>query len=107
MMKKYLVILLAGFTTFSLNAQDNVLPAKPNNGLIFIRNATVHTGTGQVLQNTTIQINKDKIEKLGTDIVIPADAKVYDASGKHVYPGLIMSNTNIGLRNRKPGKRFQ
>jgi len=98
-MKKYLMVLVAGFMIFPATAQDNISPAKPNNGLIFIKNATVHTGTGEVLEHATIQINKDKIEKIGTDIAIPAgDVKVYDATGKHVYPGLIISNTNTGLR---------
>ncbi|MCP9751885.1 amidohydrolase family protein [Ferruginibacter sp. HRS2-29] len=97
-MKKYIVLFLlfAGLKGF---AQDNISPAPVYKGLLFIKNATVHVGNGQVLENTTIQVNNGKIEKIGANLPIPADdVKVFDATGKHVYPGLILSNTNIGLR---------
>jgi imidazolonepropionase-like amidohydrolase len=74
--------------------------------MLFIKNGTVHVGNGQVLENTTIQINNGKIEKIGANLPIPADdVKVYDAAGKHVYPGLIMSNTNTGLKEIGSGVR--
>ncbi len=79
--------------------QDNMASAPPQQGLILIKNGRVHAGNGQVLENTTIQVNHGRIEKIGTNLPIPADGvKVYDATGKDVYPGLILSNTNIGLR---------
>ncbi|MEJ7626378.1 MAG: amidohydrolase family protein [Ferruginibacter sp.] len=80
-------------------SQDDIYPAPPNMGMIFIKNATVHTGTGEVLVNANILINKNKIEKVGRDVTLPSgNVKVVDASGKHVYPGLILANTTIGLR---------
>jgi imidazolonepropionase-like amidohydrolase len=97
-MKKYIMLLLTGFGGTIATAQDNVYPA-PAQGLpVFIKNATVHVGNGQVLNNTTIMLNKGRIEKMGVDLPIAADVKVFDATGKHVYPGLILSNTNIGIR---------
>jgi imidazolonepropionase-like amidohydrolase len=106
-MKKISIITLAALVCLQGIAQDNISPAKPYTGLTFIKNGTVHIGNGQVLQNTTIQIRNGKIEKIGTDISIPADdVKVIDATGKQVYPGLILSSTNIGLReiaNQVPG----
>jgi imidazolonepropionase-like amidohydrolase len=98
-MKKYIAII--GSLVFSLcgKAQETIYPAPAYNGLLFIKNATVHTGNGQVLNNTTLQINKGKIEKIGVALAIPTDdVKVFDATGKHVYPALILSNTNIGLK---------
>ena len=87
-------------------AQETIYPAPAYQGMLFIKNGTVHTGNGQVLTNTTIQINKGKIEKIGTDLAIPAtDAKVVDATGKHVYPGLILSNTNTGIKEIGSGVR--
>jgi len=97
-MKKYIILFLlfAGSKGF---AQDNISPAPVYKGLLFIKNATVHVGNGQVLENTTIQVSNGKIEKIGANLPIPVDdVKVFDATGKHVYPGLILSNTNIGLR---------
>jgi imidazolonepropionase-like amidohydrolase len=97
-MKKLLTILFAT-AIYQSNAQDNISPAKPFAGLTFIKNGTVHTGTGEVLMNTTIQINNGKIEKIGQNLPIPADdVRVVDATGKQVYPALILSNTIMGLR---------
>ncbi len=79
-------------------AQETVYPAKEYKGLTFITNATIHVGNGQVITGGTIKINNGKIEQVGTGIAVPAgDVKVIDASGKHVYPGLILSNSQIGL----------
>lgn len=79
-------------------AQDDIYPAKPYNGLLFIKNATIHIGNGQVVENGTIEVNAGKIVRVGKDIAIPADdVKVFDAKGKHVYPGLILSVSNLGL----------
>jgi imidazolonepropionase-like amidohydrolase len=91
------IFLLVGFST-ALLAQENVYPAKPYDGLLFIKNAIVHVGNGQVLDNVSIQVNKGKIEKIGKDLPIPADdVKVFDVKGRHVYPGLILSSSVLGL----------
>lgn len=105
-MKKYTTILAALLVSLSSLAQETVYPAPAYKGMLFIKNGTVHVGNGQVLENTTIQINNGKIEKIGANLPIPADdVKVYDAAGKHVYPGLIMSNTNTGLKEIGSGVR--
>ena len=81
-----------------VNAQDDVYPAKPYNGLLFIKNGTIHVGNGQVIPNGTVEVRGGKITRVGTDIPIPVDdVKVIDAKGKHVYPGLILSVSNLGL----------
>ena len=98
-MKKYISILSLLLSCLGAAAQETIYPAPAFNGMVLIKNGTIHTGTGQVLSNTSVLINKGKIEKIGSDIAAPAgDVTVVDATGKHVYPGLILSNTNIGLR---------
>ena len=105
-MKKYTTIIAALLVSLSSLAQETVYPAPAYKGMLFIKNGTVHVGNGQVLENTTIQINNGKIEKIGANLPIPADdVKVFDAAGKHVYPGLIMSNTNTGLKEIGSGVR--
>jgi imidazolonepropionase-like amidohydrolase len=97
-MKKILSIIVSLLLLNVLAAQDNVYPAKEYKGLMFIKNGTVHIGNGQVIENCTIQINNGKIEKVAPNLPIPADnVKVIDAAGKQVYPGLILSNSNLGL----------
>lgn len=93
-------ILLLFFIVCNLSArsQADVYPSKENKGLIFIKNATIHVGDGKVIENGTIRINGKKIEQVGADISIPADnVSVIDAKGKHVYPGLILPTSSLGL----------
>ncbi|HEX4876903.1 MAG TPA: amidohydrolase family protein [Chitinophagaceae bacterium] len=93
-------IFLAITTCFSLlaNAQETVLPTKPQTGVIYIKNANIHTGNGKVIQNGTIKIKDGKIEEVGENVMIPASgATVYDVNGKEVYPGLILPTSSLGL----------
>lgn len=106
-MKKaiYSVIFIFLFV-ITAEAQDDVYPAPEYKGLLFITNGTVHTGNGQVLENTTIQVSNGKIEKIGANIPIPQDdVKVFDAKGRHIYPGLILSDCDLGLREIANGVR--
>jgi len=74
-----------------------VYPAKKQEGPVFIMNGTVHVGNGQVLNNTSIEIKDGKITAIGNNITPSTGATVADAKGKHVYPGLILANSNLGL----------
>ena len=81
----------------AVNAQETVLPTKPHIGVSYIKNATIHLGNGKVLENGTIKIKDGKIEEVGTNIVVPGGADVKDATGQHVYPGLILATSSLGL----------
>ncbi|HEX3024414.1 MAG TPA: amidohydrolase family protein [Chitinophagaceae bacterium] len=87
-------------------SQETVYPTKEYTGLLFITNGTVHIGNGEVIENATIKINKGKIVSVGNNITISgADAKIVDAKGKQVYPGLILSSTDLGLKEIANGVR--
>ncbi len=96
-MKKYLLIFLIMCTMKGMT-QDDVYPVPPQQGLLFITHGTVHIGNGQVINDATIRINNGKIEEVGPSIVVPGDATVIDAKGKQVYPGLILPQTDLGLK---------
>ena len=49
----------------------------------------VHTGTGSVLRGATVLAEEGKIREIGYDLYIPEDAKIVDATGYRVYPGLV------------------
>ena len=102
---KKIFFILSFFITANLSAQEDVYPVPATTGLIFITNATIHVGNGQVINNGTIKINNGKIEEAGTNISVPADAKVFDVKGKQVYPGMILPNTDVGLREIGSGVR--
>ena len=89
-----ILLLLVGVS----NAQETIYPAKAQKGVVYIKNGTVHVGNGTVIQNATVKINNGKIEEVGTNIAVPASgAEVVDATGKQVYPGLILPASNLGL----------
>lgn len=96
-MKK--IFFVTAFTALSAVAfsQANVLPAKKQTNDIVITNATVHTGTGQVMEGVNIVIKEGKIAAIGKNATGAADAQVVDGNGKHVYPGLILPTSTLGL----------
>src|SRR5215213_9046290 len=96
MKKIFLSILLIG-SLGRLCAQETVLPAPKQTGTTVITGATVHIGNGQVLENASIEMRDGKITQVGTSITPAAGATVVDAKGKHVYPGLILPMSNLGL----------
>lgn len=97
-MKKLIIIVFSLALGIGIQAQENVYPAPPQQGLLFITHATIHVGNGTVINDGTIQIRDGKIQDVGTNIAIPADGvKVYDVKGKHVYPGLIQCSNSLGL----------
>ena len=98
-MQKYIKLLFLCFLILPAFAQDTMHPAPEYKGLLFIKNATVHVGNGQVLSSQNILISNGKIEKIESNLAIPAgDVKVIDASGKQVYPGVILMDTRLGLQ---------
>ena len=59
-----------------------------------------HIGNGEVIENSTIIIEGDKIVAIGpSDLVIVNKdrGKTYDLRGKHIYPSFILPNTTLGL----------
>jgi imidazolonepropionase-like amidohydrolase len=97
-MKKLFFIITSLLFLIAANAQDDVYPAKEYKGVLFITNGTIHVGNGQVIENGTIKIDNGKIVEVGQNISASQDAKVVDAKGKQIYPGLILSVTDLGLK---------
>jgi len=96
-MKKIIVTILI-FSCAIVNAQETVLPAPPQKGEMYIKNATIHVGNGKVIENGIIKIKDGKIAEVGTTVAIPpGNSQVYDVNGKQVYPGLILATSSLGL----------
>jgi len=63
-----------------------------HDGKIAFKNARIITMKGdEVIDNGTIVIEQNKITAIGkaADVQIPADAKIYDLSGKTIMPGIV------------------
>ena len=95
-MKKILFSFLS-LATLVASGQSNVYPAAKQSQPIAITGATIHIGNGQVVNNATVVMVDGKITAVGNNITIPTGAQRIDAQGKHVYPGLILSASNLGL----------
>jgi imidazolonepropionase-like amidohydrolase len=63
-----------------------------------IRNARVVTVTGATIERGTVVIRDGRIAAVGANASVPSNAKVIDAAGLAVYPGLIDSDTTLGLQ---------
>ena len=85
--------------TGSVSAQVLPIPAVKQSEPIVLSGATIHTGTGEVIENGVIAFNNGTITAIGEagQVTLPGDAKRVDVSGKHIYPGLILMNSNLGL----------
>jgi imidazolonepropionase-like amidohydrolase len=106
LMKKIIWSCLLSIALLPAGAQEVIYPAKEFKGKTFITNGTIHVGNGTVIENGTVVISNGKITSVGAGAGSPgSDARVIDAKGKHVYPGLILANTDIGLKEIANGVR--
>lgn len=97
-MKKLLIYIALFFLPVCLLAQDDVYPAPVRHGVFYITNATIHVGNGQVINKGFIKINNGKIEQVGFDKGPPVDSQITDVGGRHVYPGLILCMSQLGIK---------
>lgn len=74
-------------------------PAKKQSESITITGATIHIGNGTIIDNGIVIFENGKIQAVAdaTTSKIALKGKIIDASGKHIYPGFIGANTNLGL----------
>ncbi|MSP59071.1 MAG: hypothetical protein EXR72_01810 [Myxococcales bacterium] len=69
----------------------------PSPPWIAIVGATVHTGTGEVIEGGVVVIQNGKIVKVGKGLTPPPGAEVIAAQGAVVTPGLTDPLTSLGL----------
>lgn len=94
------IILAFILETAIAQAPDVPSPAPAQEGRIYLTNATIHQGNGKVLQNATIGFESGKIFYLEENPPQKIDSnagRVIDCTGKQIYPGIISTNTIIGL----------
>ncbi|MHA6248775.1 amidohydrolase family protein [Pontibacter sp. CAU 1760] len=73
-------------------------PAPKQSKPMLLKGATLHVGNGQVVENAAIGFDKGKITYAGPQSGASlAGYEVIDVTGQHVYPGLIHTNSALGL----------
>jgi Tol biopolymer transport system component/imidazolonepropionase-like amidohydrolase len=86
------------------------LPFDKPKGKLALKGARIITMKGdEVIENGTIIVNENKIEAIGKegDIVIPADAKIIDCSGKTIMPGMVDVHSHLNTWRLGPSPQKQ
>ncbi|MFY0253635.1 amidohydrolase family protein [Chitinophaga sp. 30R24] len=97
-MNKYILLLSLAIGLHTAYAQETISPAALQRKPVYLTNATIHVGNGQVIEKGTLAFDKGKITAVGVNIpAAGTDAIVMDLKGQHVYPGIIAPETNLGL----------
>ena len=75
-----------------------LLAATASAQTIAVTNGRVHTVSAQgVIEGGTVLIRDGRIVAVGTAVAVPGDARVIDAAGRSVTPGLISAWSQLGL----------
>lgn len=77
---------------------DETVPGRPQTSPIALVGATVHPIQGASMEDATIIFDAGKIVAIGKGIEIPPNAEVILVDGKHVYPGMFESHSQLGLK---------
>jgi len=83
-------------------AQDLVPSAPPQTGGVMLTGGTVHTVSGETIENGVVGFRDGKITlvadvEIMRRIQLSPDTQIIDVSGQHVYPGLFAARTQLGL----------
>lgn len=66
---------------------------------VLVKNATIWTSAAAGrLENADLLVRAGRIERVGKNLRAPAGAKVIDATGRHVTPGLIDCHSHIAIQ---------
>jgi imidazolonepropionase-like amidohydrolase len=99
-MKKY-IILSISIILFSSNLISQVpIPATDQGSPILLIGAVAHIGDGSVINNANIGFENGKItlvSEASSQVPDRDRYKVIDVAGKHIYPGFILPNSQLGL----------
>lgn len=92
---------LGAFAVVVLAAQSILagpeIPGAPQAKPVALVGATIHTVSGPAIEGGTLVFEGGKLSALGAGVPVPEGAERIDLTGKHVYPGLIESNSDLGL----------
>ncbi len=95
-----LIVAIAALFFSTLVAALPPAPAKPQQGPIAVTGATIHVGNGEVIENGVVTFADGVITGVyqNSESADLTNHTVIDKSGEHLYPGFILPNTRLGLR---------
>ncbi|MCS6991400.1 MAG: amidohydrolase family protein [Chitinophagales bacterium] len=97
---KKIRILVFGLMCVQPVAAQRIAPAPAQTAPVVLVGATLHVGNGRVIAPSVVRFDKGVITYAGPAADYRQSnqgAQVIDVTGKHIYPGLIAANTQLGL----------
>jgi imidazolonepropionase-like amidohydrolase len=94
-----IIILLTFIGIWQVGTSQTPLP--DTKGSVLFSGGTLHVGDGKVIDRALIVVEDGKITLVKSALTYSIDKSLYDSviniSGKHVYPGFINTNNNLGI----------
>ena len=92
---------LCAFATIPTRAAEEPFRARPGRSEptgahALVDAARIVLGPGRVLENASLVVRDGRIEQVGAEVRIPADAVVHDCSGKTIWPGFVDAHVELG-----------
>ena len=78
-------------------AAHDQIPGQVSDVPVAITGATIHPIDRPPISDATLLMRDGKIVDVGKNLKLPKKCKTIDGSGKHVYPGLFESLSDLGL----------
>ena len=91
------IIVGALLATLFAAASDSRATPPDANPVILIQNATILTVSHGTIENGSILIKDGKIAEVGPSLRAPTGARVIDAAGQFVMPGIIDCHSHIAI----------
>lgn len=89
------------FTAMPASAQDLTVTAPPQSQPIALINATIHPISAEPIEQGYLVFEKGRITQVAAGApaegALPTDTLLIECAGKHVYPGMIAINSQLGL----------
>ncbi len=100
-MRNKIIFTIFLLTVISVRAEaQNPVVAPAQKKSVILEGGTIHTGTGEIIENGIIAFTAGKITFVGKASDFKTDrsnSEIIDVAGKQVYPGLIYPITSLGL----------
>ena len=95
--RQFFAALLSCLVVAATASASTIVPAKRPPGSVLLRGGTLHTVSGGTLEKADLLMVDGKIAAIGAKLAAPKGTEVVDVSGRHVYPGFISANSQVGL----------
>src|SRR5262245_38675371 len=92
-----LIVMTLGRPIIDKLFHNSVVSAQQAANVFVIRNAKIVTVTGATIERGSVLIRDGRVAEVGARVAAPSNARVIDATGLSVYPGLIDCGTSLGL----------